>query len=159
MATYYCRDCKEELLGGEYVYGLNDAKICPICKEVIEERFFATFGIRLFASHAEYDFYIGIGDIERLLDAVKDEPDNGRIVLDYSQVTALREGTVPEVATINVDADLFRAVVLALYNSKVTTELPIEVQEEIDKANESLLKLAIKRLNLHNRKVGEEEID
>lgn len=159
MATYYCRDCKEELLGGEYVYGLNDAKICPVCKTIIEERFFATFGIRIWAGNTYEDFEVGIGDVERLLETLQDDPDNSRIVLDYSQVIALREGQEPEIDTINVNADLFRAVVLALYNRSGNKDFPVEVQEELEKADQALLKLAVKRLNLHNRKVGEEETD
>lgn len=159
MATYYCRDCKEELMGGEYVYGLNDAKICPICKEVIEEQFYTTFGIRIWAGNSSDDFDIIIGDVERLLEAIQHEPDNCRIVLDYSDVLALREGQEPEIDTINVDVGLFRAVVLALYNHDASRSFPDEVKAEVAKADKALLKQAIKRLNIHNRRVGEEEID
>jgi len=90
MATYFCRDCKCELLGGDYVYALNDEKLCMKCCEEIEKRFHEVFGIWISAGYGSFDFCISIGAVERLLEVMRPEPDNCRVVLDDDAVMELK---------------------------------------------------------------------
>ena len=90
MAEYFCRDCECELLGGDYVYALNEEKLCMKCLRKLEEKFHEIFGIWINASSGEFDFFISIGAVEMLMGAVKSEPDNCRIVLNDDDVFKLK---------------------------------------------------------------------